>query len=135
MTDADEINAIAEKALRVRVGSDPRWHRFGNVSEMGGLSGIGWANWLAERVPPTCVPPEFWSLDADAGAPVAIVACPCRHEPVVRKLASPAPCRAIDSPECPRSFFFDGENVYAFNSPSSEVPVTILTNAADPGGA
>lgn len=126
----------------VRTGSDPRWRRLGDSTEMGVLSGIGWANyWAALGVTPKLVPPEFWALDVrDTGTieindssgrdlpvivPVAVVACPCGHEPQATKLAMPVECRAQRPSTCPRYFFFDGENVYAFNSPKPPASAAI----------
>lgn len=110
----------------VRTGSDPRWRKLGDVSEMGVLSGIGWSGYLAELgIPLRPVPPEFWTLDADeAGEPVAVIACPCGHDPHTPKLHSPVECQARRPSTCPRYFFFDGENVYAFNSPKPEPVAT-----------
>lgn len=106
----------------VRTGSDPRWRKFGDITEMGVLSGIGWALFLAELgVTPKLVPSEFWALDAsDTGEPVATISCPCGHQPFAPKLDAPVECQAGRPSTCPRSFFFDGENVYAFNSPRPE---------------
>jgi hypothetical protein len=113
--------------VRVKTGSDPRWRKFGNASEMGILDGIGWANFCAERgIKPKVVPSEFWALDADGrGDPLAIISCPCGNQPLVKALAAPIECRAED--DCERYFFFDGENVFAFNSPKPESIVADAT--------
>lgn len=62
------------------------------------------------------VPGDFWSLDiTDDGYPCAVVACPCGESPAVEALA---PIVACCGEGCGRHFFFDGESVWAFNSPS-----------------
>lgn len=126
MSDADDElwreRLSAVRAVAVRTGQDPRWKRLGDASEMGVLSGMGWAVWLAEHgIAPRLVPSEYWSLDADIGdEPVAVVACPCANEPTVGKRAAPALC---EGPLCERSFFFDGDDVWCFNTPTQDTAV------------
>lgn len=112
MSDADDLNSMMLKGLRVRAGSDPRWRRFGDVSEMGVLSGIRWATYLAGiGVGVRRVPGAAWALDVVGGEQAAIIACPCGREANARAHDPPTAC------ECGRSFFFDGEHVFCFNSP------------------
>lgn len=60
------------------------------------------------------VPGDFWSLDVtEDGFPCAVVACPCGMSPQVEPLGPNVPC------ECERNFFFDGDTVWAFNTPAS----------------
>lgn len=125
MPDSDWMELLDRRSKPV----DPRWKRCGDLAEMGVLSGIGWANWLGEHgVTPRVVPSEFWALDVrDTGATridrisgkdeavverVVVIACPCGQQPLAVERVAPMPCG------CERSFFFDGENVYAFNTPS-----------------
>ena len=61
------------------------------------------------------VPGDFWSLDVtDDGYPCAVVACPCGAAPTAEALAPMVPC------DCARHFFYDGQNVWAFASPTRE---------------
>lgn len=140
MTEA-EHDAWRERLARandahVRTGDDPRWRKLGDASEMGVLSGLGWANFIAELgVPLREIPAEFWALDADeAGEPVAMVACPCGHAPSVPKHVAPVECQARRPSTCPRYFFFDGGNVYAFNSPPKREPGDGPTQVRPPVG-
>lgn len=62
------------------------------------------------------VPGDFWSLDiTDDGYPCAMVACPCGGTPSVETLG---PLVACDGEDCERHFFYDGKDVWAFNSPT-----------------
>jgi hypothetical protein len=83
--------------------------------------GIGFALWMAEHVPPKLVPPQFWILNTDSeGDQVADVSCPCKHMPTVPILGAITPCHPepVEGCDCERYFFFDGQNVWAFNSPT-----------------
>jgi hypothetical protein len=55
------------------------------------------------------VPPEFWSVDRRA----AIIACPCKHEPVV-ELGLTTTC------ECGRAYLYTGDTVRVAFSPAKE---------------
>lgn len=119
----------------VRTGTDPRWKRLGNVSEMGLMPPASFTAWLAERVPVRLVPGEYWSLDAvDTGetkidrvsgtnepviVSVALVACPCGHQPTVPALDHLTKCQD-DGCQCQRFFFFDGANVWCFNTEGAD---------------
>jgi hypothetical protein len=77
---------------------------------------------LAAQIGVGCkkVPGDFWSLDiTDDGYPCAMVACPCGSTPAVEPFGPQMPCGG-----CERYFFYDGENVWAYNSPTpvAEVP-------------
>ncbi len=127
---SDDARRVLADRVRVRTGNDPRWRRFGNVTEMGVMTPLRWAAWLAGvGVQPRLVPSEYWAQDAtetgevsiDANgreevvvAPVAVVACPCGEQPAAVALAMPVTCA------CERVFFFDGEHVYCFNTPPSD---------------
>lgn len=64
------------------------------------------------------VPGDFWTLDiTDDGFPCAIVACPCGGTPAVETLGPQVACG-----DCARYFFYDGESVWAFNSPTQVEP-------------
>lgn len=123
MSEAGELNAAMLTGLRARAGSDPRWRRLGDVSEMGVLSGVGWAAWLTGiGVRPRRVPGAAWSKDVIGGdhglQEVAVVACPCGNEPTVECMDAPKLCRPeVEQNLCQRTFFFDGEHVWCFNSP------------------
>jgi len=72
--------------------------------------------WLAERMPPRVVPPDYWNLDADpddAESHVAVVACPCGASVVVPLLGALTRCEGED---CGRHFFFESVNVYCFRA-------------------
>lgn len=82
----------------------------GNLSEMGVLSPLGWATWMAERgVRPVEIPGEYWTAEGDG----AVVACPCGCEPTVPRLVPASECPGEG---CARWFFFTGLAVYVFNS-------------------
>lgn len=62
------------------------------------------------------VPPEFWSADVEEdGTTVAIVACPCGHEPRVPELK-------ILACECERFYFHAVESLWALNGPAPPPP-------------
>lgn len=59
------------------------------------------------------VPSEFWTLTTtDDGFPSAEVACQCGSTPNPEALATVVECDG-----CERWFFFDGVDVWVFNSP------------------
>lgn len=79
-------------------------------------SGFGWVRLFIEcGLPYKVVPPEFWALDVsdDGEASVALVACPCGHQPSVELAAYPEKC------ECERWFFFAGTEVLSFCGPTA----------------
>lgn len=61
------------------------------------------------------VPSPFWMLDGTA----AVVSCPCGESPVVEALGPFAEC------PCARFFFFDGSDVWAYNTPPSTEAATM----------
>lgn len=77
-----------------------------------GMGGLTYANLCAEvGVGFKQVPGDFWTLTTTAdGFPLAEVACQCGETP------SPEPLAPMVECACHRWFFFDGENVWAFNS-------------------
>lgn len=85
------------------------------------MGGLTYATYMAQiGVTPREVPGDFWNLNITAdGYPAAEVACPCGHTPLVETLGPITECDG----ECGRHFFFDGESVWAFNTPRTEEPV------------
>lgn len=82
------------------------------------MGGLTYATYLAQvGIVPRKVPGDFWSLTiTDDGYPAAEVACPCGGTPLAEALAPITGCES-----CERAFFFDGDNVWAFNSPTRAV--------------
>lgn len=84
------------------------------------MHGMEGALWTAERVPPRLVPDAYWQLDIDAdGDPVAVVSCPCGYMPIAPALEALVECLGD---ACGRYFFFNGKNVWAYNSPTPTAP-------------
>lgn len=66
------------------------------------------------------VPGEFWQSEPTAeGYPAVVVSCPCGESPQAEALAPMAICG------CARAFFFDGRDVWVFNSPKGRAPVPV----------
>lgn len=57
------------------------------------------------------VPREFWTESKVEYGP-AVVACPCGESAIVELASVPTRCEG-----CERFFFYDGTEVWAFNSP------------------
>jgi hypothetical protein len=75
---------------------------------MSGLPGVAMMASWGVRV--RKVPAAFWSLDGNA----AVVSCPCGGSP------QPVALEPVVDCECGRFFFFDGQDVWAFATPSTE---------------
>jgi len=62
--------------------------------------------------PHVVVPESYWRHAPDRlGYAWVVVDCPCGTHVVVEPLATPEPC------ECVRAYFYDGTQVWAWNSP------------------
>lgn len=70
-------------------------------------------------VKPRIVPRDHWAPASalartpDQSCAQAVVACPCGAVTTVELAMAPTPC------ECERWFFYDGSDVWVFNSPAS----------------
>lgn len=81
----------------------PALHRFSPFT----LVGVA----VTAGMPSRTVPTEFWATDIDDGETVAVVACPCGHEPRIPELK-------ILKCECERFYFYGIGGVWSLNTPA-----------------
>lgn len=120
-----------ERRRLVRVGdlrpefasTVPDVDRLGREEKGHWLGGLTYARLVAEwGVGVREVPSDFWALDVtDDGFPCAMIACPCGSTPSTETLG---PILACEGDGCGRYFFFDGQAVWVFNSPTQPTAPT-----------